>query len=157
MPRSFAPTISIGCSRPRRRLAFNVAAPAWQYHVTYTQTAIRGQVPGAAHGVEMPAVFGQLAEHPEYQRPKLAAEHAPSEADLRWADTVRGYWLNFVRTGNPNGPGLPEWPEYDPQSDLTQDLGVIIQPRQHLNKKKLDYLEERASIRRAGFDRDFPE
>jgi para-nitrobenzyl esterase len=129
----------------------NVSSPAYLYHVTYQQTAIRGEVPGAAHGAEMPAVFGNLREHPEYQRPRLAAEHPPSEEDLAWADTVRGYWLNFAKTGNPNGSGLPEWPVYNPESDLTMDLGIEFIPRQHLYKETLDYLEQRALVRRAGF------
>ena len=32
--------------------------------------------------------------------------------DRRTADFASGYWLNFVKTGDPNGPGLPAWPSY---------------------------------------------
>lgn len=150
--RWFAEGLFLSSTRYLGKQMANVSAPAWLYHVTYVQTAIRGEVPGAGHGVEMPAVFGDLAEHPEYQRPKIAAAYPPSPEDLAWAESVRAYWLNFAKTGDPNGPGLPEWPQYLPDTDLTLELGMEIVPRQYLYKESLDYLEERALIRRAGFD-----
>jgi para-nitrobenzyl esterase len=150
--RWFAEGLFLSSTRYLGKQMANVSAPAWLYHVTYVQTAIRGEVPGAGHGVEMPAVFGNLAEHPEYQRPKIAAAYQPSQEDLAWADTVRAYWLNFAKTGDPNGPGLPEWPQYLPETDLTLELGMEIVPRQYLYKETLDQLEERALIRRAEFD-----
>jgi para-nitrobenzyl esterase len=56
--------------------------------------------------------------------------------------------LNFAKAGNPNGAGLPKWPQYEPETDVTMELGTEIAPRQGLNKKVLDDLEARASIRR---------
>jgi para-nitrobenzyl esterase len=35
-----------------------------------------------------------------------------TDADRRTAAAASGYWLNFVETGDPNGPGLPLWPSY---------------------------------------------
>ena len=28
------------------------------------------------------------------------------------AERVSSYWVNFATTGDPNGPGLPKWPEF---------------------------------------------
>ncbi len=54
---------------------------------------------GATHGDEMAYVFGHL---PANAGP---ADHALS-------DVVQGYWTNFAKTGDPNGPGLPAWPPF---------------------------------------------
>ena len=34
------------------------------------------------------------------------------EADRALTKLTTGYWINFVKTGDPNGPGLPPWPEH---------------------------------------------
>ena len=34
------------------------------------------------------------------------------EPDRALARLVSSYWVNFVRTGNPNGAGLPDWPSF---------------------------------------------
>ncbi|MCP2014186.1 para-nitrobenzyl esterase [Deinococcus sp. HSC-46F16] len=57
---------------------------------------------GAYHAGELVSVFGTpltgLAS---------PAQFTPAQADL--ARTLRAYWGNFARTGNPNGTGLPLW------------------------------------------------
>jgi para-nitrobenzyl esterase len=100
----------------------------------------------------MPYVFGQLAEHPEYQRPAEAAEYPPSAEDLAWGAVVQGYWLNMAKHGNPNGPGLPDWPEYRPETDITLVFGTEFTPVPGLGADTLDYLEQRALVRRARYD-----
>ena len=42
---------------------------------------------------------------------------APTPEDQAVARTVNTYWANFAKTGDPNGPGLPKWPRYDPGKD----------------------------------------
>ncbi len=150
--RWFAEGIFLTSTRYLGKQMATVSAPAWLYHTDYQQTAVRGQFPGSVHGLEMPYVFGGLEEHPEYQRPKEAAAFIPSAEDLAWGDTVRGYWLNMAKHGNPNGEGLPQWPEYTPETDLTMVMGEEFEPVQGLNKEVLDYLEERALVRRKEFD-----
>ncbi len=58
---------------------------------------------GAGHGAEIPYVFDQLAQDPR----------AWSADDRMMAERMVGYWTNFAKTGNPNGPGLPIWPGFD--------------------------------------------
>jgi para-nitrobenzyl esterase len=35
-----------------------------------------------------------------------------TEDDFKVSDVMSSYWANFVKNGNPNGKGLPEWPTY---------------------------------------------
>ena len=46
---------------------------------------------------------------PDGSSPELASA---SEAERKLADIVSSYWVNFARTGNPNGKGLAPWPVY---------------------------------------------
>jgi para-nitrobenzyl esterase len=50
--------------------------------------------------------------------------HGPDDAQLSAA--IIGYWISFVKTGNPNGRGLPVWPAYVAEKDLCQNLGKTI-------------------------------
>lgn len=56
---------------------------------------------GANHAAEMQYVFAT-----PWGRPFRGSEQVVSEAMNR-------YWANFVKTGNPNGEGLDEWPVYE--------------------------------------------
>ena len=35
-----------------------------------------------------------------------------SDADRTVSEQAQAYWANFARTGDPNGGGLPAWPQF---------------------------------------------
>jgi para-nitrobenzyl esterase len=72
------------------------------------------------HSVEIPYVFGTLDAAPD--RPFTSKDHEISRI-------VSRYWVNFVRTGNPNGHGLPKWPAFSAPSFELMELGDRFQPR----------------------------
>jgi para-nitrobenzyl esterase len=42
---------------------------------------------------------------------------------------MTGYWTQFAKTGDPNGPALPLWPVYDPKTDMVQEIGHEVKQR----------------------------
>jgi para-nitrobenzyl esterase len=106
-----------GQAEPARFAASAFAAngsPAYLYRFSYLQTSMREQMrAGAPHGGEIGYVFGTLS---------AGRGGAPTPEDLAVARMAQSYWVNFARTGDPNGPGLPAWPRHDPAKDLIFDF-----------------------------------
>jgi len=63
------------------------------------------------------------------------------EVDFEVEKTMSNYWSNFIKTGNPNGENLPEWPAYDKSSGNIMEIGDKSQLSPGLYKKELDFLE----------------
>lgn len=44
------------------------------------------------------------------------------DRDHQLAGEVSAYWANFVKTGDPNGPGLPRWEPYTQEHPAALEL-----------------------------------
>ncbi len=106
-----------GQAEPARFAATAFAAngsPAYRYRFSYVQTAMRERMRnGAPHGGEIGFVFGTLAARP-------GATLSPEDQAV--SRMAQSYWVNFAKSGDPNGAGLPAWPRHDPNKDLIFDF-----------------------------------
>ena len=112
--------------------------PAYLYYFSYVAERLRARLQGVPHGGEILFVFDNF--------PVGALASTLSERDRTMADMVSRYWVNFARTGNPNGPGLPEWPAYRAATDSLLELGSEVAVREHFRRPQLDMIEQ---VRRA--------
>ena len=113
-------------------------APAYLYLFSYVPASLQERMRyGASHASEIAYVFDNLIERNGFTI-------APKDKEV--AKMMNAYWVNFAKTGNPNGKGLPEWPVYDPKKnevfEFRQDGSAANGPDQR--KARLDVIEKSA-------------
>ncbi len=116
-------------------------APAFIYLFSYVSPSMQGRMRyGAAHGSEIPYVFDNL-------RGRTGATVAPKDQEV--AKMMNTYWANFAKTGDPNGPGLPKWPRYDPRKDEIFEFRPDGLPSAEPDPRKarLDVIEKAAKAK----------
>ena len=90
---------------------------AYVYYFTRVPPALPDRPSrGATHVAEIPYMFDNLSSPVPW-----------TDVDRRLADMMSSYWVNFARSGDPNGSGLPAWPSYrDAATGQAQVLGDTI-------------------------------
>jgi para-nitrobenzyl esterase len=64
-----------------------------------------------------------------------------TEIDYNLAGLMSSYWVNFARSGNPNGEGLPEWLAFDPFSPQIIEFGDEVKPVPIPFREQLEFFD----------------
>ncbi|WP_226016788.1 carboxylesterase/lipase family protein [Novosphingobium sp. FKTRR1] len=76
--------------------------PVWLYRFGYARPELAAAMGGAPHASEIPYVFDTVAA-------RKGGAPRPEEASV--ARLTHQYWINFAKTGRPDGAaGVPAWP-----------------------------------------------
>jgi para-nitrobenzyl esterase len=88
---------------------------------------------GAAHSAEIQYAMGNLDLDPRY---------AWEPDDRKVSETLQGYLVNFIKAGDPNGPGLPHWPKYDAATSYTRmRIDVVSAAEPETDRARYDVLD----------------
>jgi para-nitrobenzyl esterase len=110
--------------------------PVYRYlYVQPRPASVRGDIPaasGATHSAEIEYALGNLPLNPVY---------AWTEDDRSASRLMQQYFVNFIRTGDPNGQGLPQWPVVG-QGEAAQvmQLGAQAKPLQLRDRARYEAL-----------------
>jgi len=101
---------------PARFVAQTLSAagqPVWEYRFSYVAQSLQSRLPGALHATEIPFVFDTV-------KARYGADLTSTDEHI--AQQTNQYWINFAKTGDPNGAGLPQWPAYHAATDELMDF-----------------------------------
>jgi para-nitrobenzyl esterase len=82
-------------------------------------TSVLPQAHGAVHSAEIEYAMGNLDSNKVY---------AWTPDDYKVSKVMQEYFANFIKTGNPNGPGLPNWSTFDTGQRMTIDVDTRAEP-----------------------------
>lgn len=88
---------------------------------------------GTYHSGEMIYCYGNLD--------KSSQQFAYDASDWELSSKMVSYWANFVKTGDPNGEGLPSWPKWTGENDPLMELNVEPKPIEETAKKAYPILD----------------
>ncbi len=116
-----ARTLALGMGRKQ--------SPAWLYYIDLPVAEPLDDSPGTPHGYDGRLLF--------------AGAELPDADQRALAQRLIGYWLEFARTGNPNGGNRLQWPAYAAEDDRWLVFGTEDQVRRSVSRQRLDFIEAR--------------
>ncbi|WP_162875472.1 carboxylesterase/lipase family protein [Sphingomonas crusticola] len=107
--------------------------PTYVYRYDHAEPGPQSARWRAFHSSEIPYVFRTFDASPE---------RAFTLADRTFSERVSHYWLNFIRSGDPNGANLPRWPKFESVAPSILALGDPIASEPLLPPAKLSLMKE---------------
>ncbi|HTX06719.1 MAG TPA: carboxylesterase family protein [Steroidobacteraceae bacterium] len=107
-------------------------SPAYGYLFDHLEPGPEGGRWGVFHSSELPYVFGTLGAAP--QRHFTRTDRALSR-------TLSRYWIDFIKTGDPNARGLSPWPRMQGEDPRIMVLEPAPAPEPILPPRKLDLMK----------------
>ncbi len=100
-------------------------------YVYYFDHRTEGVPGGANHASEIPYVFSNLGgPGPMNSRPA-------TPADIALSELMGAFWINFAKTGNPNGEGLPNWPAFNENDQMIMFIDGETGAKKHPDLDKI--------------------
>ncbi len=93
---------------------------------------------GANHAAEVSYVFGNFG----------GPGGEPGPEELALSNLMQSYWINFAETGNPNGSGLPHWPNFTEEDQKVLYFNATARAEPIPNLEKLKAFDSYYSWRR---------
>ncbi|WP_202910523.1 carboxylesterase/lipase family protein [Hymenobacter sediminis] len=92
---------------------------------------------GAVHSAEIEYALGNLPGNKVF---------AWTPDDYKVSETMQSYFANFIKTGNPNGKGLPTWPVTTPgQASQLLRINVTTKAEPEQHRARYLFLDQQAS------------
>ena len=109
------------------------SAPTYRYYFSRPRPETVDGKPagaGAVHSGEIEYALGNLDGNKVYRW---------SEDDRRVSATMQGYFANFIKTGNPNGAGLANWPVVTRPAPNVMRIDVQSAPYNPRDRERFEF------------------
>ncbi|MGK7392720.1 MAG: carboxylesterase/lipase family protein [Candidatus Cyclobacteriaceae bacterium M2_1C_046] len=124
-----------------------IGEPAFIFLFSYVPSHMKERMTyGPGHGTDIAYTFNNLGLGGWGAPPP-----PPTTEDKDVAKMMNAYWVNFAKSCNPNGKGLPKWPQYNPEEDQILEIQSDGTPvgKSDPRKARFDLIENALKLRTA--------